>query len=367
MELKDIKIKPNMTNIEVNKLLSEYNLKLYDSVYLNVRHPHKWICKCGNIIESRSWDNIKRRNALLCTDCTGFKSKPFNIEDYLGLKFGRLTVIREADDSSTKHRKLLCICECGKIKSYYLNSLNKGTSKSCGCLQNEFEDFTGKIVNRLTVVGLSHKNNQGHYYWNCKCGGYSIVSSNRLKTKSVISCGCILKEIDRRNNNNTYDLTHEYGIGYTNKNQPFYFDKEDYDKIKDYTWHYKEGYVESVSFGEKIKMHNLIIQTEDDYVVDHINRVKYDNRKENLRVVKQSDNVKNVGLRKSNTSGITGVCYRKDCEKWSSYIRCDNKIYRLGTYKDKNDAIVARLKAENEYFKEFAPQKHLFEKYGITD
>ena len=31
----------------------------------------------------------------------------------------------------------------------------------------------------------------------------------------------------------------------------------------------------------------------------------------------------------------------------------------------KDDAIKARLTAEARYFKEFAPQKHLFEKYGI--
>lgn len=32
---------------------------------------------------------------------------------------------------------------------------------------------------------------------------------------------------------------------------------------------------------------------------------------------------------------------------------------------EKNNAIVARLKSENFYLKDFAPQKHLFEKYGI--
>lgn len=36
---------------------------------------------------------------------------------------------------------------------------------------------------------------------------------------------------------NQYDLSLEYGIGYTNKGIPFYFDKEDYHKIVGYTWH----------------------------------------------------------------------------------------------------------------------------------
>lgn len=33
---------------------------------------------------------------------------------------------------------------------------------------------------------------------------------------------------------NRYDLTGEYGIGYTNQGVEFYFDLEDYDKIKEY-------------------------------------------------------------------------------------------------------------------------------------
>jgi hypothetical protein len=32
---------------------------------------------------------------------------------------------------------------------------------------------------------------------------------------------------------------------------------------------------------------------------------------------------------------------------------------------DKKSAIVARLRAEKEYYGVFAPQRHLFEEYGI--
>ena len=33
---------------------------------------------------------------------------------------------------------------------------------------------------------------------------------------------------------------------------------------------------------------------------------------------------------------------------------------------NKHDAIIARLKAEKDLYKEFAPQQHLFKKYGIS-
>lgn len=41
------------------------------------------------------------------------------------------------------------------------------------------------------------------------------------------------------------------------------------------------------------------------------------------------------------------------------------KRTHLGTFEIKEDAIVARLLAEKKYYGEFAPQKDLFEKYGI--
>ena len=33
-----------------------------------------------------------------------------------------------------------------------------------------------------------------------------------------------------------YDLTGDYGIGYTKEGDEFWFDKEDYEKIKKYIW-----------------------------------------------------------------------------------------------------------------------------------
>jgi hypothetical protein len=43
----------------------------------------------------------------------------------------------------------------------------------------------------------------------------------------------------------------------------------------------------------------------------------------------------------------------------------NRKQIRLGCFSDKIDAIKARLKAEKEYFGEFAPQQHLFEQYEV--
>lgn len=58
-------------------------------------------------------------------------------------------------------------------------------------------------------------------------------------------------------------------------------------------------------------------------------------------------------LRKTNTSGITGVWYNKNCEKWQAEIMFKRKKYYLGVYAQKEDAISVRKIAEKELFGNF--------------
>ena len=102
-----------------------------------------------------------------------------------------------------------------------------------------------------------------------------------------------------------------------------------------------------------------------DEIIDHIDRNKLNNRKNNLRVTNDYGNARNTSLAKNNTSGIIGVSFVSDRNKWVAQITVNYQNISLGRYINKEDAIVARLKAEKEYFGEFAPQRHLFEKYGI--
>ena len=51
---------------------------------------------------------------------------------------------------------------------------------------------------------------------------------------------------------------------------------------------------------------------------------------------------------------------------WQVYISVDKKKIHLGWCSNKEEAIKIRLLAESKYYGEFAPQKHLFEEYGIN-
>lgn len=169
---------------------------------------------------------------------------------------------------------------------------------------------------------------------------------------------------------NIYDLSGEYGIGYcSNTGNPFYFDLEDYDKIKDYCWieYIRNGYHSleawNIGVGGNITM-NWVIAGK---YHDHINRNPLDNRKSNLRPCNLYQNAMNSSIMSNNTSGIIGVNWNKKIQKWLVRIQYYGKRISLGYFSNKEDAIRARLKAELKYFGEFAPQKDLFAQYNIKE
>ena len=244
------------------------------------------------------------------------------------------------------------------------------------------KDLTGMVFGRLTVLEQDddYVTPKGLHFarWRCQCSceektvlsviAYELTRTNRSSTRS---CGCLARELtsERSRKPNVYNLDGEFGVGWThNTNMEFYFDLEDYDLIKDFSWHThtdQTGYTtlraKIPGTDKSIKMSHLLGFK--DY--DHINRNSLDNRKANFREATNSQNKQNRSLFSNNTSGVTGVCWRKDSEKWRAEIRVNNQRICLGSFINKEDAIRSRLIAEVKYFGEFAPQKHLYEQYGI--
>ena len=58
------------------------------------------------------------------------------LKDLTGQVFGRWTVVSRAENKGS-HRYWDCLCACGKQKSVYQGSLDKGVSTSCGCQRDE--------------------------------------------------------------------------------------------------------------------------------------------------------------------------------------------------------------------------------------
>ena len=80
--------------------------------------------------------------------------------------------------------------------------------------------------------------------------------------------------------------------------------------------------------------------------VDHINRIRNDDRWCNLRKVSHYCNNRNTGNRKTNTSGVKGVHWYKRDQRWEAYIQADDKRKCIGRFDDFTEAVAHRLAAE---------------------
>lgn len=112
-----------------------------------------------------------------------------------------------------------------------------------------------------------------------------------------------------------------------------------------------EGYIKTKIDGIKYSVHRLIwkwMTGEEPTIVDHINRIKDDNRWINLREVSPADSARNVNPRRSD--GVSGVYYRDSHHCWIVTITKDKKAYHIGCYKHALDAIQSRIEAEEIFW-----------------
>lgn len=83
-----------------------------------------------------------------------------------------------------------------------------------------------------------------------------------------------------------------------------------------------------------------------DSALDHINRIRLDNRICNLRIATQAENMLNISKNRRNTSGSTGVSWSKVAHKWHAYININRRRVYLGLHEKIEDAESAYLMAK---------------------
>jgi len=88
--------------------------------------------------------------------------------------------------------------------------------------------------------------------------------------------------------------------------------------------------------------------------IDHINRDPRDDRWDNLREATQSENQRNKGLQKNNTTGYKCVYFEKDRNHWTVKVGINKKRFRLGYYKTAEEAHEAHRKHIEFLHGEFA-------------
>lgn len=251
----------------------------------------------------------------------------------IGDTFGRLTVIGKGkgivDKTGHKFGSWVCQCSCEDqtILEVRTTALTMGRTKSCGCLQRE------------------------------------LFPNSNIDPKT--------KQFESKNGNH-YDLTGEFGKGYATSGEEFWFDLEDYDKIKDYTWNIKrdrekDAYKYVVSTGKngkRIFLHRLVTNCPKGKDVDHVNHNTLDNRKENLRPLEHYKNIGHCKVYTNNTSGVKGVNYDKARDKWKACLVVNKKTKLNKRFDTFEEAVKARQEAEEKYQQGFRykPEEDLYNK-----
>ena len=136
-------------------------------------------------------------------------------------------------------------------------------------------------------------------------------------------------------------------------------DIADREMIEKYSWCVsKTGYAVANIRGKVTKMHRYIlgIQEKPDIYVDHRNRNPLDNRRKNLRFCSQTENLRNVGVNRTNKLGILGI-RKTPAGKYNVRIVKDRVEHHIGNFDTLEAAMEARKRAEDKYHGEFASHK----------
>ncbi len=266
-----------------------------------------------------------------------------------GSRFGRLTVLHD-----TGRRKNSCIiwkcqCDCGATLEVDKRTLLRGSVKDCGCatvLKPGQKDITGQRFGKLTALYCTGRQdpNSG-YIWHlkCDCGGEVDAPIHQLTVGYRKSCGCLSKPprkdwigkrfgrlvvgayVSKRNGHHIWKCRCDCG-----------------NEVEVTQGNLQSGH--TVSCGcRQAEVH-----------------------KDNLKLIEGTSVLlleKRSGkLNASNSSGHTGVYYVNRSGKWAAQITFKRKTYYLGTYTQKEDAIKARLRAEEVhqdfvewYYQEYLP------------
>jgi hypothetical protein len=238
-----------------------------------------------------------------------------------GIKFGRLIVVKVDETSKRKNNKSItssewkCKCKCScpeqKVVSISRISLCRGETKSCGCIRKE----------RVLQMNFGKR-----------------------KVNPIEREGSIVKIFFFKHPN-------EYTVVNT----------EDYDKVKGFCW-YKDTATSNLTYAsanshglfktQDIKIHQIICPCEEGFEPDHCNGNGLDNRKENLRPLTHRYNMRNTKRQENNRSGVTGIYWSKNNQRWIVQITTEDAQLYVSSYKEFKEAVLARYLAEKEFFGE---------------
>ncbi len=147
------------------------------------------------------------------------------IRDITGQRFGRLVAVRRTGEIRQRSSVWECKCDCGKRTFVILGSLQRGATKSCGCLHKELltKDMTGKRFGKLVAKRPAKKRKFGRVFWKCKCdcGVTKVIDGATMRRGRVKSCGCSRYPIPKEKTPKRRTFTHDEVVKALIDNQGF--------------------------------------------------------------------------------------------------------------------------------------------------
>lgn len=206
----------------------------------------------------------------------------------IGREFNRWTVVKEAEKTKCGQPAWECVCVCGNKGIIDGNSIRRGLSKSCGCLNRE------KLKKRKTH-GMS-----------------------RTPTYDVWA-----KMISRCNNPKDFDYQEWGGRGITVCAQWLDFPK---------------FFSDMGTKPEKLTIDR--IDNDGNYEIG------------NCRWATRTEQNRNQRTKKNNKTRVSGVEWSRKNHKYRVRISANNKRYHIGSFATLQEAKTARLSAEQKYWRE---------------
>ena len=160
---------------------------------------------------------------------------------------------------------------------------------------------------------------------------------------------------------------HKYGYSfrkiYLSEGEWTIVEPEDYYRFRDFRWcvsgngtsYYAVRNAKTGPFLTKtVSLHREIMNFPDGLIVDHRNGDSLDNRRENLRIATQSQNMQNRRKKANASSRFIGVCFKKRECLWVAQMKYKKERLWLGRFDNEIDAAKAYDTAAKKYYGEFA-------------
>lgn len=283
--------------------------------------------------------------------------------DITGKKFGQLTVCNLIE-TNRNGSYWNCKCECGNYKKVSKTNLKSGQVKSCGCLCKETSKKTmknlftkhGKSQERLYKIWIGIKS---------RCNNPNETGYENYGGRGIKMCDCI-KDFENFYNYMS-KLEHYEEKGYTidrinvdgnycicNDNLRW-ASKSEQGMNKRISKINESG----ITGVRKFILNNGTISWRANITINKktIHLGCYATKEEAIEARRNAENsywnktdiTKGKQLSLSNTSGVTGVTWNNNRNKWIAQITINYRHIGLGYFDTKEDAIEARHEAEIKY------------------